>query len=57
MLPHHVHWGPRRDADLSREGDVQTACQVTISEGMVADQVTSLSRSLFSRIVARADLV
>jgi hypothetical protein len=40
VLPHHVHWGPRRDVNLSREGDVLTAYQATISEGMVADQVT-----------------
>jgi len=25
VLPHHVHWGPRRDVNLSREGDVLTA--------------------------------
>ena len=31
VLPHHVHWGPRRDVDLSREGDVLTAYQATIS--------------------------
>jgi hypothetical protein len=40
VLPHHVRWGPRRDVNLSREGDVLTAYQATISEGMVADQVT-----------------
>jgi len=43
---HHVHWGPRRDVNLSREGDVLTAYQATISEGMVADQVTILNRSI-----------
>ena len=46
VLPHHVHWGPRRDVNLSREGDVLTAYQATISESMVADQVTILNRSL-----------
>ena len=46
VLPHHIHWGPRRDVNLSREGDVLTAYQATISEGMVADQVTILNRSL-----------
>jgi len=46
VLPHHVHWGPRRDVSLSREGDVLTAYQATISEGMVADQVTILNRSI-----------
>jgi len=46
VLPHHVHWGPRRDVNFSREGDVLTACQATISAGMVADQVTILNRSL-----------
>jgi hypothetical protein len=35
-----------RDVNLSREGDVLTAYQATISEGMVADQVTILNRSL-----------
>jgi hypothetical protein len=46
VLPHHVHWGPRRDVNLSREGDVLTAYQATISEGTVADQVTILNRSI-----------
>jgi hypothetical protein len=46
VLPHHLHWGPCRDVNLSREGDVLTAYQATISEGMVADQVTILNRSL-----------
>jgi hypothetical protein len=46
VLPHHVHWGPRRDVNLSREGDILTAYLATISEGMVAGQVTILSRSL-----------
>ena len=46
VLPHHIHWGPRREVNLSREGDVLTAYQATISEGMVADQVTILNRSL-----------
>jgi hypothetical protein len=46
VLPHHVHWGPRREVNLSREGDVLTAYQATISEGMVADQVTILNRSI-----------
>jgi hypothetical protein len=46
VLPHHVHWGPRRDVNLGRKGDVLTAYQATISEGMVADQVAILNRSL-----------
>ena len=46
VLPHHVHWGPRRDVNLSRKGDVLTAYQATISEGMAADQVAILNRSL-----------
>ena len=46
VLPHHIHWGPRRDVNLSCEGDVLTAYQATISEGMVADQMTILNRSL-----------
>jgi len=46
VLPHHVHWGPRRDVNLSRAGDVLTAYQAIISEGMVGDQVTILNRSL-----------
>ena len=46
VLPHHVHWGPRRDVNLSRKGDVLTAYQATISEGMVVDQVMILNRSL-----------
>ena len=37
VLPHHIHWGPRREVNLSREGDVLTAYRATISEGMVAD--------------------
>ena len=46
VLPHHIHWGPRRDVNLSRKGDVLTAYQATISEGMVADQASILNRSL-----------
>ena len=46
VLPHHVHWGPRRDVDLGHAGDVLTAYQAIISEGMVGDQVTILNRSL-----------
>lgn len=46
VLPHHVHWGPRRDVSLSRLGDLLAAYQAVISEGMVADQVTILNRSL-----------
>ena len=46
VLPHHIHWGPRREVNLSREGDVLTAYQATISEGMVADQASILNRSL-----------
>lgn len=46
VLPHHIHWGPRRDVNLSCVGDVLTAYQATISEGMVADQMTILNRSL-----------
>jgi len=46
VLPHHVHWGPRREVNFSSEGDVLTAYQATISEGMVVDQVMILNRSL-----------
>jgi hypothetical protein len=46
MLPPHVHWGPRREVNLSREGDVLNAHQATISEGIMADQVTILNRAL-----------
>ena len=46
MLPVHIHCGPRRDMNLSREGDILTAHQANISQGMVADQVTILNRSL-----------
>lgn len=46
VLPHHVHWGPHRKVNLSRAGDVLTAYQAVISEGMVGDQVTLLNRSL-----------
>jgi hypothetical protein len=38
--------GHARDVNLSREGDVLTAYQETISESMVADQVAILNRSL-----------
>jgi hypothetical protein len=57
VLPHHVHWGPRRDVNLSREGDVLTAYQATISEGMVADQVTiGVRTSRLGSLLAPDDL-
>ena len=46
VLPHHVHRGPSRDVDLALVGDVLSAYQATISEGMTADQVAILNRSL-----------
>lgn len=50
VLPHHVHWGPRRGIDLGQEGDVLSAYQATISEGMVSDQVNILNRALLIEI-------
>ncbi len=37
-LPHHVHWGPRRSADLGRPSEAIAAYEAVLQEAGVADQ-------------------
>jgi hypothetical protein len=50
VLPHHVHWGPKRHVDLDDEGDLLSAYQAIITEGRIEDQVGLLNKAVLKRV-------
>ncbi len=50
VLPHSVHWGPQRLADLAEPADVSAAYQALVREGTSFQQESLLNADLLRRV-------